>query len=88
MKRYTTRMTSKGQVTIPKEIRDRYGLSAGDYLVLEPKDENFVVRKGEIRAGNDEGFEALAERIAQRFEERGITRSEVEEAIRWARRRP
>ncbi len=80
-------MTSKGQVTIPKEIRDRYGLSAGDYLIVEPGEGNFVVRKGGIRA-DGEDFEALADRISRRFEDRGITRSEAEEAIRWARRRP
>ncbi len=87
MEQYTTKITSKGQVTIPKEIRDRYGLLAGDYLILEPKDEDFVVRRGEIRAGGED-FDALADGISRRFEERGITRSEVEEAIRWARRKP
>ena len=32
--RYTTRITSKGQVTMPKAIRDLYGLEEGDYLDL------------------------------------------------------
>jgi antitoxin PrlF len=82
---YTTRITSKGQVTIPKAIRERYGLEEGDYLVLEPRGEDLVVRKG--RMVSDEDFEALATRVAERFEDRGITREDVEDAVRWARKK-
>ncbi len=84
--RYTTRITSKGQVTIPKAIRERYGLEEGDYLVLEPKGEDLIIRKGRM-VTSEEDFEALAARVAKRFEERGITREDVEDAIRWARER-
>jgi antitoxin PrlF len=84
MTRYTTRITSKGQVTIPKAIRDRYGLVEGDYLILEPRGEDLVVRKGRIMA-SDEDFETLAARITERFEKRGISRADVEDAVRWAR---
>jgi AbrB family looped-hinge helix DNA binding protein len=84
--RYTTRITSKRQVTIPKAIRDRYGLQEGDYLVLEPRGEDLVVRKGRM-VTSDEDFEALAARVAKRFEERGITREDVEDAVRWARKK-
>lgn len=83
---YTTRITSKGQVTIPKAIRERYGLEKGDYLVLEPRGEDLVVRKGRM-VTSDEDFEALAAGVAERFEERGITREDVEDAVRWARKK-
>jgi antitoxin PrlF len=83
---YTTRITSKGQVTIPKAIRERYGLEEGDYLVLEPRGEDLIIRKGRM-VTSEENFEALAARVAERFEERGITREDVEDAIRWARER-
>ena len=83
---YTTRITSKGQVTIPKAIRERYGLEEGDYLVLEPRGEDLVVRKGRMVTW-DEDFEALAARVAERFEDRGITREDVEDAVRWARKK-
>lgn len=85
MPRYTTKITSKGQVTIPKAIRERYGLVEGDYLILEPKGEDLIVRKGRV---TPEDFEVLAGRIAERFEDRGVSRSDVEDAIRWARERP
>jgi antitoxin PrlF len=83
---YTTRITSKGQVTIPKAIRERYGLEEGDYLVLEPRGEDLVVRKGRM-VTRDEDFEALAACVAERFEDRGITREDVEDAVRWARKK-
>jgi AbrB family looped-hinge helix DNA binding protein len=86
MTRYTTRITSKGQVTIPKAIRDLYGLGEGDYLVLEPRGEDLVVRKGRM-VTSDEDFEALAARVAERFEERGISREDIEDAVRWARKK-
>lgn len=36
------RMTSKGQVTIPVEVRRRLGVEAGDSLLFEPLDEGEV----------------------------------------------
>jgi hypothetical protein len=51
-------------------IRERYGLEEGDYLVLEPRDEDLVVRKGRM-VTSDEDFEALAAHVVQRFEDRG-----------------
>ncbi len=86
MQKYRTRITSKGQVTIPKAVREMYGLEQGDYLVLEPRGEDLVVRKG--RMVSEAEFGALADRIAERFEDHGISRSDVEDAIRWARARP
>jgi len=73
-------------VTIPKAIRELYGLEEGDYLVLEPRGENLVVRKGRM-ATSDEDFEELATRVAGRFEERGISREDVEDAVWWARKK-
>lgn len=85
MKQYTTRITSKGQVTIPKAIREMYELEEGDYLVLEPRGADLVVRRGRI-ATSEEEFAAVASRVAERFADRGISRADVEDAIEWARR--
>ena len=40
-----TRVTSKGQVTIPKEVRDRLGLRPGDELEFTEEDGVFRLRK-------------------------------------------
>lgn len=47
----TTRITRKGQVTIPKDLREAYGLEEGDELVWQESDEGIVVRKATRSAG-------------------------------------
>jgi AbrB family looped-hinge helix DNA binding protein len=42
MKEFTATITSKGQITIPREVRRELGVSANDQLV-------FVVQNGEVR---------------------------------------
>ncbi len=39
------RVTGKGQVTIPKAVRDEFGIGAGTEVVVEIVDEQIVVRK-------------------------------------------
>ncbi|HTT36023.1 MAG TPA: AbrB/MazE/SpoVT family DNA-binding domain-containing protein [Thermoplasmata archaeon] len=38
-------MTSKGQVTVPKEIREALGASEGDRLVFETEGDRVLLRK-------------------------------------------
>jgi len=52
-----TRMSSKGQVVIPKEVRDRLGWKAGDTLLIEQTDDTII-----IRGRNDEAA-ALREKL-------------------------
>jgi AbrB family looped-hinge helix DNA binding protein len=40
-----TRITSKGQVTVPKNVRERLGLRAGDELEFTEEDGVFRLRK-------------------------------------------
>lgn len=42
-----SRVSSKGQVTIPKEIRDQLGLRAADFVAYELQDGCVLLRKGE-----------------------------------------
>lgn len=39
----TTTLTSKGQMTLPKEIRDQLGLKAGDQLDVSVQDRRIVM---------------------------------------------
>lgn len=41
----TTTLTSKGQVTIPKELREKLDLKKGDKLVLVEENGNIILRK-------------------------------------------
>ena len=42
-------VSSKGQVTIPKRIRERLGLKAGTTIEFELRGATFVARKGRSR---------------------------------------
>lgn len=39
------RVTEKGQVTIPKEIREELGIRPGDQVTFEQTEAGYVVRK-------------------------------------------
>lgn len=39
------RVTTKGQVTIPKEVRERMGIEPGDEVSFEPTNGGFEIRK-------------------------------------------
>jgi len=47
----TTRITRKGQVTIPQRLREEFGLEAGDELRWESDEDGIVVRKATRSAG-------------------------------------
>ena len=78
MLRYAAKITSKGQVTIPKAVRDLFRLETGDYLIFEPQADCIVVSKAPLSPTED--FDALADLLAQRFSERGIAPPEPGES--------
>ena len=41
---YMVKMTSKGQITLPKEIRDQLMLGFGDYLQAQVKDGDIILK--------------------------------------------
>ena len=45
----TTLVTSKGQVTIPKQIRERKGITAGTRLEVSERGEEIVLRQARLR---------------------------------------
>lgn len=45
MERIITKLTSKGQTTIPKQVRESLGLSTGDALTFEIREGEVIVRK-------------------------------------------
>lgn len=40
-----SRVTSKGQVTIPKEVREELGIRPGDEIEFVPTEEGYQIRK-------------------------------------------
>ncbi|MFB6309027.1 MAG: AbrB/MazE/SpoVT family DNA-binding domain-containing protein [Haloarculaceae archaeon] len=53
----SSRVTDKGQTTIPKQFREKYGISPGDEVIWIDTDDGLRV----VRANNDSGRGMLAE---------------------------
>jgi len=69
----TTRITRKGQVTIPKSLREEFGLEEGDEVRWETTEDGIKVRKATQSAGrgmlvDDDVSEDKREEMAQEME--------------------
>lgn len=53
--RVTAKMTSRGRVTVPREVRERLGLKQGDGLVFEIEGTTITL----VPPRNDNPFDAL-----------------------------
>ena len=66
-----SRVTEKGQVTIPKEVREELGIQPGDEVVFEETETGYVVRK-EVADSRFEKWRGVAdaeESVAARMAE-------------------
>ena len=77
----TTTLTSKGQLTLPKAVRDRLGLKPGDKLSCRiAGDDEIVIRRKETDVADLVGLlhvpgsRATTERLARAAEEGSIER--------------
>lgn len=75
----STRITEKGQATIPKVLREKYDLAPGDEVIWMDTDEGIVVKKRTRTGGRGmlvpedtsrEERESVAEELAQRVRDR------------------
>jgi AbrB family looped-hinge helix DNA binding protein len=80
----TTTLSSKGQVVIPEEIRDRLGLKAGDQFVVVA-DRDVVIFKTLTPPARSE-FTALAAQARKQAKQSGLTRGALRNAVARARR--
>jgi AbrB family looped-hinge helix DNA binding protein len=44
------KITSKGQITIPAEIRKTLGISRGDRIIFEQKGDDIIIKKAEEKS--------------------------------------
>ena len=78
-------MSSRGQVVIPEEIRDRLGLKAGSQFVVVG-DKDTVILKA-ISPPSMEGFDDLIAEARRLSRRAGMKRSDINAAIAKARER-
>ena len=73
-------MTSKGQVTLPRSIRERLGLRKGSRIV-------FLDTGEDIRVIREEDLERKFAIFERRATERGLTRAKLRALVKEAKRR-
>lgn len=72
------KITSEGQITIPKEVREALGAKEGDSLVFE-------VENGAARVSVEKDPMSFADYAGAWREGKGKSMEEVVEEIRWMR---
>ena len=81
-----TTLSAKGQVVIPKDVRDRLSLSPGDKLEVIERPDGVLLLKQSIKSG--ESFEQITARIRSRINYTGpvVSIEEMDQAIAdmWA----
>jgi AbrB family looped-hinge helix DNA binding protein len=81
----TTKLSSKGQIVIPEEIRNRLGLKPGaQFVVLGDRD---VVILKVIQAPDMSEFDAIVARARGAAKRARRKKKDLDEAIRRVRRR-
>ncbi len=78
----TLQIRNKGSLTLPAELRRKYGLNEGDVLTLVDLGEGvFVLRSGASQVSR------LGDRVAQKMAEEGVTVEEILDALDEERER-
>ena len=80
----TTKLSSRGQVVIPEEIRKRLGLEAGAQFVVVGEGDVVVLKA--LKAPRISDFKALLDQAQKSAEAAGLTPEDVERAIREVRK--
>lgn len=80
----TTRMSSKGQVVIPEDIRKRLKLKSGSRFVVVGKDDVIILKT--IVAPSMAEFDGLVTEAGRQAKKAGLKRTDVSDAIARVRR--
>ncbi len=81
----TTKMSSKGQVVIPEDIRRRLKLKAGSQFVVVGKDDVVILKA--ISPPSLGEFDALVVEARRQARQSGLKKSDITDAIAKARGR-
>ncbi|MFT9494592.1 MULTISPECIES: AbrB/MazE/SpoVT family DNA-binding domain-containing protein [Bacillota] len=81
-KQKSARLTSKGQITIPKSVRQALDLNEGDRVIfVEEEDGKMVVKKGALVV-----FDEFADAVSQEAKEKGITEEDLLDDLKQVRK--
>ncbi len=79
------KVLSKYQITLPREAVTTLKIRQGDLLQCEVTGRRIVLSPVQV-SPRDKGL-AVLDAISRKWERLGIAEEEIEEAVRWARKR-
>lgn len=79
----TARMSTKGQVVIPEEIRNRLGLEPGTQFIVVGQDDVVILKTVKIPSMKD--FDHLIRDARSQATQAGMKRSDISKAISMVR---
>jgi AbrB family looped-hinge helix DNA binding protein len=81
----TTRLSSKGQVVIPEEVRKRLGLTAGVQFVVVGEGDVVILKV--VSPPSKDEFESLVSKARRQARKAGMKRSDIGAAVKKVRGR-
>jgi AbrB family looped-hinge helix DNA binding protein len=81
----TTRLSSKGQVVIPEDVRQRLGLKAGDQFIVVGEGDVVILKT--IAPPSMKDFDALVSKARGQARRAGVKPADVAAAIKKVRAR-
>ena len=79
------KMSTKGQLVVPQEIRETEKFEPGERFVAFPIEDGVLFKRVEIPKMKFK-FESLAKEIERKFKKQKVKKSDVKEAVKWARK--
>ena len=79
----TTKLSSKGQVVIPEEIRRKLGLEAGAQFVVLGEGDVVILKM--IQPPSMKEFDQIVNRARKAARKAGMKQSDIEQAVKDAR---
>jgi AbrB family looped-hinge helix DNA binding protein len=77
----TRTVGERGQVTIPKEIRERLGIMGGDEIVVREEDGRVIIEQHTVRERLAEGYRNRAARDRRLDREMADVSAEADETL-------
>lgn len=77
------KMSPKGQLVVPKAIREQVGFEPSDRFIAMPVEDGVIFKK--IDFDVEAEYERLSKQVQDRFERDGLKQDEVEDAVEWTR---
>lgn len=81
----TTKMSSKGQVVIPEQIRERLGLQPGTQFIVLGDGDAVILKV--IQAPSMAEFGDLVQRARKAAKQSGMKKRDIDQAVRTVRNR-